>query len=628
MKKHLEEVKPPIVKRLPPKPLMIYDGDCGFCRKWINRWKFLTGDKVAYEAYQKAAGSFPEIPLARFEKAVQLIEPNGTVTQGAHAVIKTLALVPAFGWVLWGHDHVPGFAFIAETLYAFVAGHRHFFSSVDSCGLASADRPSTYFLSRWFFLKALALVYLTAFGSLWFQITGLVGSQGILPFRLLLSDALAQLGWKAYLDFPTLCWLNGGDGFLLFLCGGGILISILLFLDLVPALCLFFLWLFYLSLITVGQDFLGFQWDNLLLETGFLSIFLVPLTSRLKNSSREFPPRLVVFLFQWFLFRLMFSSGFVKWASGDAAWHNLTALRFHYGTQPLPTPPAWFMNQLPDWFQGVSCLYMFGVELAVPFMIFGPRRLRPAVFWILVSFQLLILLTGNYCFFNFLTLALCLFVLEDEAWPQSWREKLLPSPWNKTSGRDWPGWIRTAVAAIVLFMSALQMQATLVGRGGWVVPGRAVYEALEPFRSVNSYGLFAVMTTTRPEIIVEGSNDGKVWKAYEFKWKPGDLGTGPHWVAPYQPRLDWQMWFAALGDYRQNPWFVNFLVRILQGSPEVLGLLKINPFPEGPPRYVRAEAYDYHFTNYSEKARTGNWWKREYKGAYIHPISLKGLQGH
>jgi predicted DCC family thiol-disulfide oxidoreductase YuxK len=664
MKNFREGVKPLIAAQPPPKPLMIYDGNCGFCRKWINRCRFLTGNRVDYQPYQKAAGTFPEIPLERFERSVQLVEPNGSVSQGALAVFKTLASRPFLRWIIWTYHHVPGFAFVSESLYSFVAGHRDLFSSADSCGLAPADKPPAYFLSRWFFLKALALVYLAAFGSLWFQITSLVGSQGILPFRSLLPEIQAQWGWKAYWLFPTLCWLNSSDGFLLFLCGAGILISVLLFLDLAPVLCLSFLWLFYLSLVTVGQDFLGFQWDNLLLEAGFLSIFLPPLTLRcgvprasrglhevqaslagpsrpgplssmglpmdfnattLKNSGQGSFSKISIFLFQWLLFRLIFFSGIVKWAGGDPAWRGLTALHYHYETQPLPTPPAWFMNQLPDWFQALSCFYMFGVELVMPFFIFGPRRFRPVVFGVLVSLQCLILLTGNYCFFNWLTLALCLFVLEDEAWPKAWREKFFASRGKKASQRDWPGWIRIPVAAVILFMSVFQMHSTLGGRRGWPSPVRAVYDALEPFRSVNSYGLFAVMTTTRPEIIVEGSNDQKEWRVYEFKWKAGDLGTPPHWVAPYQPRLDWQMWFAALGDYRQNPWFVNFLVRLLQGSPEALSLLKNNPFSGTPPRFIRAQLYEYHFTNSTERKQTGNWWKREYKGAYIPPFSLKDI---
>src|SRR5258708_7365480 len=261
------------LSHLPAKPLMVYDGDCGFCRKWINRWRFLTGDRLSYGPYQKEAPAYPEIPLERFENAVQLIEPDGTVTQGAHAVFKGLALLPALKWLLWTYDYLPGFAFVSEALYAFVAGHRHLFSTVDSCGLSQSDKRPSYFLSRWLFLKILALAYLAAFGSLWFQVTGLLGNSGILPAHRFLSEVGNQLGWRGLIACPTLCWVNDSDGFLRFLCGGGVVLSLLLFLDLIPVLCLFFLWLFYLSLVSVGQDFLSFQWDCLLLESGFLALF-------------------------------------------------------------------------------------------------------------------------------------------------------------------------------------------------------------------------------------------------------------------------------------------------------------------------------------------------------------------
>ena len=615
------------VSHPPSKPLMVYDGDCGFCRKWINRWRVLTGDRVDYKPFQKIATSFPEIPPSRFEAAVQLIEPDGGVSQGAHAVFKTLALNPFFRWVLGVHDHVPGVAFLAESLYAFVAGHRHVFSSVDACGLAPADKPATYLFSRWLFLKGLALIYLTAFGSLLFQVKGLIGERGILPVHLFLSGAQAQWGSGAYWFFPTLCWLQDSDNFLLFLCGGGSVLSIFLLLDWAPFLCLTFLWVFYLSLVTAGQEFLGFQWDNLLLEAGFLSVFLVPVTWKPGRSVKGIPSRLVLFLFQWLLFRLMFSSGYVKWASGDPTWHALTALQYHYGTQPLPTPLAWFMNQLPAWFQKISCLYMFGVEWVAPFFIFGPRRWRPYLFGVLASLQVLILLTGNYCFFNYLALALCLFVMEDEAWPAVWRRWAL---FTRDTGKQppaWPGWVRGPAAGLVLFLSAFQMTAGL-GGPGWPSPLVGLVQTFEPFRSVNGYGLFAVMTTSRPEILVEGSRDGKDWKAYEFKWKPGDPSIGPHWVAPYQPRLDWQMWFAALGDPRQNPWIVNFLIRLLQGTPEVLGLLRTNPFTEGPPIFIRARSMDYRFTTFQERVRSGHWWESVPRGIYIPPFSLADLTRH
>ncbi len=487
--------------------------------------------------------------------------------------------------------------------------------------------PPTYFSSRWVFLKILALCYLAAFGSFWTQVDGLIGEKGILPVRIFLSEAQVELGSKAFWEVPTLCWLNDSNGFLHWLCGAGVLLSFLLLLDWLPLLCLALLWFLYLSLVVAGQEFLGFQWDNLLLEAGFLAIFLVPFGLRTGSSDENPPPRTILLLFQWLLFRLMFSSGVVKLTSGDFAWRHLTALQYHYETQPIPTPLAWYFNQFPGWFQQLSCLFMFGVELAVPFLIFGPRRWRPWAFGFLVSLQVLILLTGNYCFFNWLTLGLCFFTLEDGAHPRWWkgrwaalREKL------KRPSKPWPSWVTLPVAALVLYLSLIQMIYTLGGR--FPLPGilSLPVQLAEPFRSVNSYGLFAVMTTTRPEIVVEGSRDGVTWAPYEFKWKAGDLKRAPAYMAPYQPRLDWQMWFAALGDYRENPWFVNFLVRLLQGSPEVLALLKSNPFPEAPPQFIRAKLYQYHFTNFSEKAQMGQWWKREEKGPYVPAFSLSDLQ--
>jgi lipase maturation factor 1 len=491
----------------------------------------------------------------------------------------------------------------------------------------SGAMPPTYFSSRWVFLKVLALCYLAAFGSFWVQVDGLIGQQGILPVRVFLSEVQVELESKAFWEVPTLCWLNDSNGFLHLLCGAGVIFSILLLLDLIPLLCLALLWLLYLSLASVGQEFLGFQWDNLLLEAGFLALFLVPFAVRVSPSNENPPPKMFLFLFQWFLFRLMFSSGVVKLTSGDFAWRHLTALQFHYETQPLPTPLSWYFNQLPGWFQQLSCLYLFGVELIVPFFIFGPRRLRPWAFGFLISLQVLIALTGNYCFFNLLALGLCLFAFEDEAYPRWWKGRwaaLKGKP--KKPSRSWTPWITAPLAVLLIYLSLIQMLYTLGGR--FPLPGflSLPVQLAEPFRSVNSYGLFAVMTTTRPEIVVEGSRDGVQWLPYEFKWKAGDLGQAPRYVAPYQPRLDWQMWFAALGDYRDNPWFVNFLIRLLQGSPDVLNLLKTNPFPDSPPQFIRARLEQYHFTNFLEKAKTGQWWKKEDNGFYIPAFSLKDLQ--
>jgi hypothetical protein len=342
----------------------------------------------------------------------------------------------------------------------------------------------------------------------------------------------------------------------------------------------------------------------------------------------------VLWLLRWLLFRLMFCSGAVKLLSNDTAWHGLTALTYHYETQPLPTPPAWYAHQWPVWFHKASCAGMFFVELALPFCIFLPRRPRFVAFWAFTLLMLGIALTGNYTFFNLLTVALCVVLLDDFALvrfaPARWSERVMSGP-RPPWLRPWPrplAWARGAVlmllVGLVLGVTAVQLLG--MARVRWSSDHALVklYRWVAPLRSVNSYGLFAVMTTSRPEIVVEGSHDGRTWQAYEFRHKPGDLRRAPTFVAPHQPRLDWQMWFAALGNVRGNPWFVNFCFRLLQGRPEVLALMADNPFTDRPPAFVRAVVYDYHFTTPEERRKDGAWWRREFKGEYCPPLSLQG----
>jgi len=313
----------------------------------------------------------------------------------------------------------------------------------------------------------------------------------------------------------------------------------------------------------------------------------------------------------------------------------------HYQTQPLPTWIGWYAHQLPGGVQEFCVAFMFFIELAAPFLIFAPRRVRFAGFWLLMLLQVCILLTGNYCFFNLLTIALCILLLDDAALrklahlrrrkaaaPEAACGRALgdievpatPEPRRRT---DWPVWITAPLAAVVVLItgSQLLMMARVLDNWPWPVGSLAGW--VEPFRSVNTYGLFAVMTTPRLEITVEGSNDGETWLAYTFKYKPGDPKRAPRFVAPHQPRLDWQMWFAALGTYRENPWFVNFCVRLLQGSPEVLGLLEKNPFPNAPPRYIRAVVSEYRFSDFAEHRAQGVWWVTEPRGEYLPAFSLR-----
>jgi hypothetical protein len=454
-----------------------------------------------------------------------------------------------------------------------------------------------------------------------------------------------NIGLDGYRILPTLCWFNTSDGFLQAQCAAGVVGAVLVVFGIAPAPSLFLLWLIYLSLTTVCRDFLSFQWDNLLLETGLVALFLAPWRWR-PGLSRDLPPsRLVIWLLRWLLFRLMFASGYVKLLSRDPSWQHLTALTVYYETEPLPTWIAWYVHQLPVMFHQIVVVIVFTVELGVPFLVFGPRRVRQLAFVILTGFQLCIIATGNHAFLNLLSIVLNCVLLDDQTLqklvPAGWREWFAfnhaanaPSASQGLAGvgsahhqaRTWPRWVLVPVATVIMMVSTMQMIGMFRVRIPWPMPLLVGYDWLTPFRSIDSYGLFAVMTRVRHEIIVEGSMDGQKWAAYEFKHKPGNLQRRPRFVAPFQPRLDWQMWFAALGSYRDNPWFINFCIRLLQGSPPVLALLEKNPFPQAPPRYIRAMVYNYDFTALATRRRTGAWWERTFLGSYCPAFSLNDLE--
>jgi len=613
----------------PARPLVVFDGDCGFCRFWIERWKSVSGGRLDYAPYQEVAGRFDEIPEAEFRRAVQLVLPSGEVFGAAHAVVRALAEIPGKGHWLTLY-RVPGIRPIVELAYRLTAANRGLASRFTRILWGGVSAKPTYARASALFLRLLALSYLAAFVSLWVQVDGLIGPRGILPADRFLEWVRGQTGNERYWLVPTLAWLSPGAGMLHFLCGAGAVVSLAVLLGIAPTLGLFLAWVFYLSLSSVGQIFLGYQWDALLLETGLLAIFLSPPAWRLRVSSLRPPSETTRRLLLWLLFRLMFSSGVVKLGSGDPAWRSLTALRHHYETQPLPTWLAWFFHQQPPSFQEVSCVFLFFVELAVPFLVFLPRHGKLVAFAFLVTLQVLIALTGNYAFFNLLAVALCVLLIDDAAFFRlSSRAKRgsSPSGGEDATVRRWPRAFLLPFAAIILVASTVQLALTILRSTGKIPrPAIAVVRWIEPLRSVNRYGLFAVMTTRRPEIVVEGSDDGRTWKEYEFRWKPGDLRRPPGFVAPHQPRLDWQMWFAALGSLEENPWFLNFLARLLQGEPSVVRLLRTNPFPAGPPRYVRAQLDDYHFTDRATRRSSGAWWRREPLGLYCPVVSREMLR--
>jgi lipase maturation factor 1 len=367
----------------------------------------------------------------------------------------------------------------------------------------------------------------------------------------------------------------------------------------------------YLSLLYAGQTFMSFQWDTFLLEAGFLSLLL------------SFAPTPGIWLLRWLLFRFMFMSGVVKLLSGDPHWWDLSALSYHFFTQPLPTPLAWYATHLSTPVLRFATAGMFFVEVILPFLIFCPRRLRFCAAFGILLLESCILITGNYNWFNLQTMLLCLLLFDDAAFQHCLPQRLVqllsrrvPRRSSKAASIVVGAW-----GLVLVLVSLVQMDERFGGSPPAAL--RAMDQLIEPMRMVSSYGLFAVMTTERNEIIVEGSDDGVEWREYAFRYKPGDVARRPPWNIPHQPRLDWQMWFAALDDPRRVNWFAHFLERLLQNEPSVTALLEKNPFAEKAPQYIRAQFYAYTFSN-AEERQKGLWWQRRSLGLYFPVVRLKG----
>ena len=605
----------------PPKPLMIFDGDCHFCRRWIERWREMTRGEVDYAPSQEVAARFPEIASAEFQNAVQFIETDGTISSGAAAVFRSLGSGRKLGTLARLYDGLPAFASVTEFAYGLVAKNRQL-ASVGTRLLWGNDvRRPTYFTARAVFLRALGAIFLIAFVSLWTQIDGLVGSKGVSPVANYLPAAQDYLGADAVYSLPSLVWLNPSDTFLHVLCGTGAAVSVLLMVGLMPALSLLVLFVCYLSLTIAGQSFLSFQWDILLLETGFVAIFFAPWRWRIGGAETPIS-RVGLFLLKLLLFKLMFMSGVVKLTSGDASWWDLTAMNFHYETQPLPTVLGWWAHQAPAWLQQFSTALTLVVETIVPFLIWAPRRPRLVAAALLIGLQIMILLTGNYAFFNLLTIALCLLLIDDRAWRRGTAETDVATKPRFALPTQAQRYAAIAFLIVTLPFNLMLIYGAFRPDADWPRPLATAYRSIEPFRIVNGYGLFRVMTKTRPEIVIEGSADGIDWSPYEFRWKPGDQQRAPRWVAPHQPRLDWQMWFAALGGLRSNQWISGLAIGLLRNEAAVVDLLARNPFAERPPRYVRAILYEYNFTTPAERRATGEWWKRRELREFFPAVSL------
>lgn len=527
--------------------------------------------------------------------------------------------------------------------------------------------PRKQMIPRWIFLRFLAGIYFSAFYSLLFQIKGLIGPNGVLPANDYLANIAQQLGGlERYWYAPSLYWISSSSTAMMTVTWVGLIASVIAFLNLWPRLSFFVCFVCFLSFVGASGAFSSYQSDGMLLEAGFLALFFAPRGVMPGWGAHSPPSRMSWFLLQWEWFRIYFESGMVKLASGDPEWRHFTAMDEYYQNGPLPTWVGWYVQHLPHWFQAATVAGTLGMELGLVFMMFFPRRVRLICFFIVTPWEIGVILTANYAFLNYLVLSLGFLLLDDKflrrfvpgifrlrevervfAPTDSTHEEQplsilavgeasvatadIELPNRRTFWRRLGDSIRVAGTTATAFMLTWIAYNTIAEMVA--IPVREIplpvkpLVALEPFRIANQYGLFAVMTRGRYEIEFQGSDDGTTWTAYPFRNKPQALNEAPRIYAPYQPRFDWNLWFASLGNWRENEIVPLTEERLLLGDPDVLALFRSNPFPQIPPRYVRAVLWQYWFTSMDEERRTGNWWRREYLGLYAPELTMTG-DGH
>ncbi len=457
------------------------------------------------------------------------------------------------------------------------------------------SQPS-YLRARWIWLRALGGIFFSAFYSLYFQIHGLIGQNGILPANAYLDAVRHALGAKRYWLVPSLLWINASDRALDVLVWTGLAASVALMVNLWPRVSIAVAGICFLSFIATAQEFASYQSDGMLLEAALLSIFFAPRGFRPGLGADQPPSRASLFMLRWEWFRIYFESGLVKFLSGEPQWRNLTAMDKYYENGPLPTWMGWYVQQWPHSFHAATAAFTLIAELFLAWLVFLPKWPRRIGFILTTPLQIGIILTANYAFLNYLVLFLGFLLLDDQ---------FLHSRSPLAASRS-PSYAAAIVLPIVF--------VTTVAR--FFMPCFPTVILLEPFRVANSYGLFAVMTRARYEIEFQGTADGKTWLAYPFPYKPQNVRKPPGIYAPYQPRFEWNLWFAMLGSWVDNRWVLNTEVRLLENQPAVLQLFAGNPFAHKPPIAVRAMQWQYWFTTPDERRKTGAWWHRDLIGQY------------
>ena len=612
------------------RPTFHYDPCHPLLARLVPRWRQRTGDKVRYLASEGSGLS----EYVRYESS----SDQGYSYQGFEAILCLLAVDKRGRRQLWIYRRLPGAAPLSDYGHQIRMRYPRSATALATIFYGRDLRPTERFWTRWLFLRALGLVTLLAFGSWWSQADGLVGPEGIAPshqrFERIteVSQAQGWSTWQAFKAAPSLLWPKAEDNSSVnTLCLVGVIAASLLLLNLLPGIALLACLACYLSLISTGSVFMGYQWDALLIESLTASLLLVPWTLRPKLARNKVPSRAAFFVLKILLFKLFFLSGVVKLNANDAPWDELTALTYHYWTQPLPNPLSWYAHHLPVWLHSASCALMLAIEIGLPFAVFGPRRLRQLACAGFATLMLVIVLTGNYGFFNLLSLVLCLALLDDRSLRQLLPSRLsahlsaalrwmtrpqLPQlrcwprmpPFAAKMRRRLTHWLTVGAASTLVLLQIVPMGRTIDRQ--WSPPKVLVelHSELASFRLVNSYGLFANMTESRPEIIIEGSHDGLNWQRYDFPYKIDGVDDAPTMAWPgHMPRLDWQLWFAALRG-KCRGWVVHFFQRLLEGSPSVSKLIGHDPFQTRPPRYLRSTLISLEFSSPEHYDNTGHRW--------------------
>ena len=607
--------------------ILLYDGQCRFCISAMHILKRWVGNRISFQSYQSFLSNHDHPKSHDFSKRLHLILFDGSSTQyqgplwsGAAAVFKSLSLSKWGRGLWWLYDHSIVFKWCSEMVYQGVSRVR---GRLSSWCVRGSFRQSTHL-----FLTGISIVYCLAFGSLVSQILLLFGQSGIYPIQSVVryfldsSHSIETL----FFQFPSVLWWFNRDAGLHGMVIVGLISAVLCvcyhsFRKIGLVLC----WLIYLSIVVLGHPFMSFQWDILLLEMGAFAFWL----SWFPNS------RGIRFLLRWVLFRVLFGSGMVKVMSQDPSWQSFTALQYHFWTQPLPHLGSFFAHQLPRFIHRILLAGMFLIELVVPFFIFFRRRFRQIAFLSINGLMIAIIMTGNYGFFNILVMVNSIVLLNDQEidrmrslikWgrhitltdsriPKSnlmYESVVMTDNANQSRSRFFASImtvILNNVIVIILFVLSFPLDLNrFLPEMCQVQLGSRVTSIARSWCLVNRYGLFSVMTTSRPELVFQGSNDGVLWKTYHFKWKTNDILRPPQWAFPYHPRLDWQLWFAALGTFESNPWLMGVLRGLATNHPRLIGALHENPFQHDPPHYLRIMTQNYKFTSLSDWRNTGQYW--------------------